>query len=156
MRLYRIIGAGWAGTQGDAKAKSKAANAPWHECEVPTDKPGLLAFLEHRNVAGAEEEPRQLVQLRQPLERDPMDAAAEAPTKDVAGSLEQHLPSGISNDGHPDARPAFTSAQVSASALPRSEKVRDVCYLVSKMNAGELGFVALEVIARGAKLGGVA
>lgn len=71
-------------------------------------------------------------------------------------SLRDHLGADdIMDDGHPRGRSAFTGAQVAASALPTSIKVQDVCQLISKMNAGELGFVALEVIARGASLGGI-
>lgn len=55
MRLYRIVGRGWAGTQAEAKAKSRELGAPFHEAEVPTDKPGLLAFLDRRNVPFSDE-----------------------------------------------------------------------------------------------------
>lgn len=44
MRLYRI-GALWRGTEADAKAAAKEAGEDWHKVEVPTDKPGLLGFL---------------------------------------------------------------------------------------------------------------
>ena len=44
MRLYRI-GAVWRGTQADAKAEAKRSGLEWVEIDVPTDKPGLLAWL---------------------------------------------------------------------------------------------------------------
>jgi hypothetical protein len=56
MRLYQIHIAGavldWAGTQADAKASAKQHQAQisdrqveWAETDVPTDKPGLIAWL---------------------------------------------------------------------------------------------------------------
>jgi hypothetical protein len=44
MRLYRI-GALWRGTEAEAKAAAREAGQEWQKVEVPTDKPGLLAFL---------------------------------------------------------------------------------------------------------------
>lgn len=79
MRLYRILGAAWAGTQADAKAAAKDANTPWHEYEVPTDKTGLLAFLNERNVPAQADEVAQLEEKRVPMPRDPMDAPAAEP-----------------------------------------------------------------------------
>lgn len=42
MRLYRTGAGQWTGTQADARA---LAGKDWAEIEVPTDKPGLLAWL---------------------------------------------------------------------------------------------------------------
>jgi hypothetical protein len=84
MRLYRILGAGWAGTQADAKAAAKDAGAPWHEFDVPTDKPGLLAFLSDRNVPAQPDERAKVDALRVPLERDPLDAPAATPATPAA------------------------------------------------------------------------
>jgi hypothetical protein len=77
MRLYRIIGAAWAGTQADAKRSAGEHSAPWHETDVPTDKPGLLAWLNDRNVPARTEELELLEAARVPLERDPMDVGGE-------------------------------------------------------------------------------
>lgn len=44
MRLYRI-GALWRGTEADAKAAARETGVGCEKIEVPTDKPGLLAFL---------------------------------------------------------------------------------------------------------------
>ena len=41
MRLYRTRTGRWVGTQTDARADGKG----WQQVEVPTDKPGLLTFL---------------------------------------------------------------------------------------------------------------
>lgn len=51
MKLYRIQGQSraarwqWAGTQDDAKRAAKECGGFWEPYEVPTDKPGLLGFL---------------------------------------------------------------------------------------------------------------
>lgn len=47
MRLYKTDMGGWAGTQADARklALSDGSEGLWKQVEVPTDKPGLLAFL---------------------------------------------------------------------------------------------------------------
>ena len=42
MRLYRTAAGQWAGTQADAR---DLAGKAWEEVDVPTDKPGLLAWL---------------------------------------------------------------------------------------------------------------
>lgn len=51
MRLYQIRDIGfWLGTQAEAKAASKEHGLPWNECDVPTDKAGLMAFLAEHQV----------------------------------------------------------------------------------------------------------
>lgn len=52
MRLYVTPAGRWAGTQADAKAIGKE-DGGWEEFEVPTDKPGLLEFLNSRQVGAA-------------------------------------------------------------------------------------------------------
>lgn len=79
MKLYRILGHAWAGTQADAKAASKEHKAPWRAVEVPTDKPGLLAFLTARNVAGNEDEAAQPIVIAAPLVREPLDLPRDEP-----------------------------------------------------------------------------
>jgi hypothetical protein len=89
MRLYRILETGWAGTQDDAKIRSKEAGRPWHVFDVPTDKPGLLAFLEERNVPASESELGQVDKPRELLEPEPMDAPpapAEPPRQQLQDS----------------------------------------------------------------------
>lgn len=49
MRLYRLIVAGrprYVGTQADARAMKRDTGAAWTEIDVPTDKAGLLDFLD--------------------------------------------------------------------------------------------------------------
>jgi hypothetical protein len=49
MKLYQSPDGVWTGTQADAKAHAREAGVSWREVEVPTDKAGLMAFLnEHR------------------------------------------------------------------------------------------------------------
>lgn len=48
MRLYCTDAGQWAGTQADARA---LAGKAWEEVDVPTDKPGLLAWLNGNKVA---------------------------------------------------------------------------------------------------------
>lgn len=48
MRLYRLIlrdRAHYVGTQADARAMKRETGIAWTEIDVPTDKAGLLAFL---------------------------------------------------------------------------------------------------------------
>jgi len=45
MRLYRTEIGQWAGTQADARKFAATHGVDWEQVEVPTDKPGLLAWL---------------------------------------------------------------------------------------------------------------
>lgn len=48
MRLYRLIVRGrarYVGTQADARAMKRETGEAWAEIDVPTDKAGLLVFL---------------------------------------------------------------------------------------------------------------
>lgn len=44
MRLYVTAKGRWAGTQADAKILARE-DGGWEQCDVPTDKDGLIAFL---------------------------------------------------------------------------------------------------------------
>ena len=94
MKLYRILGKGWAGTQAEAKAMSREHSRPSHETNVPTDKPGLLAWLNERNVPatigcgdhGGIPEPETDApggSLPEQAARVPTDAPEQAPTLDT-------------------------------------------------------------------------
>lgn len=51
MRLYVTEKGRWAGTQADANALLKEhGDKGWEQVEVPTDKPGLLSFLDVHRV----------------------------------------------------------------------------------------------------------
>ena len=45
MRLYRTDRGSWFGTQAEAKAEAKTFECNWWIVEVPTDKAGLLGWL---------------------------------------------------------------------------------------------------------------
>lgn len=49
MRLYRTAKGRWVGTQDDARKDGKG----WTQVETPTDKPGLLAFLNDNTPTSA-------------------------------------------------------------------------------------------------------
>lgn len=142
-------------TQDEARTACKARGlrpSEFEKHDVPTDKAKLKDYVNDL-----------LAQAHEMAPGRPQTAAAavsaDEPADDSTGgdaSLGRHFPTGTAADGFPEARCAYTPAQVAASALPRSEKVQDVCHLIAKMPAGELGFVALEVIARGARLSGLA
>lgn len=59
MRLYKTDMGGWAGTQADAKklASEDGSEGLWAQVEVPTDKPGLLAFLNDSFAWSPDREP---------------------------------------------------------------------------------------------------
>ena len=82
MRLYRVSGQSaaerreWVGTQADAKARSKERGGFFDLVEVPTDKDGLIAYLNgmeapaelsrdeilHSNTPEAQEAAKRLMQ----------------------------------------------------------------------------------------------
>lgn len=70
MRLYVTTAGRWAGTQADAARLGKEDGARWEQIEVPTDKPGLLEFLNTRHVAATSPEP-------EPVPADAPAASAE-------------------------------------------------------------------------------
>lgn len=45
MKLYRAAGHLWLGTQAEAKAVAREHGTKWTAVDVPTDKPGLIAWL---------------------------------------------------------------------------------------------------------------
>lgn len=53
MRLYRTRSGNWVGTQADATrvAREDGSNGHWRQVEVPTDKPGLIAWLGSQQIA---------------------------------------------------------------------------------------------------------
>lgn len=74
MRLYRLIVADrphYVGTQADARALKRETSAAWSEVEVPTDKAGLIAFL---NEIAAAAPPLRVATLPQTLEPAPITA----------------------------------------------------------------------------------
>lgn len=52
MRLYKTTIGQWAGTQADARTFKATHGVDFEQVEVPTDKPGLLDFL-NRHAVGS-------------------------------------------------------------------------------------------------------
>lgn len=50
MKLYQTTLGQWAGTQADARALKATHGVDFEQVEVPTDKPGLLEFLNRHQV----------------------------------------------------------------------------------------------------------
>ncbi|MEO1169633.1 MAG: hypothetical protein AAFW97_13075 [Pseudomonadota bacterium] len=107
MRLYRTADGEWIGTQADAR--SAAEGRGWEQVEVPTDKAGLLGFLndmeaknprrEASSILQAPEEAEAVKQSNRDLQRsidiDEEIAAADFPTtirlaEHIHGRLEEH------------------------------------------------------------------
>jgi hypothetical protein len=88
MRLYLVTdghGSDWEGTQDDAKRKAREYAAKWDQVEVPTDKAGLLNFLNELphaailptlGIAAICEDPIP-VDRRDPPQAEPNPAAAQ-------------------------------------------------------------------------------
>jgi len=134
-------------TQADANREARErglkVRAPDMEHEVPIVKAELMAYI------NALMETKGAVQRVTPSD----DASAAEPEVDLDQHTGRHA---LAEDGYENGPPDFTSTQVAAHVLPKTQKVRDVCFIISKMKADELGIIALEVIARGARLGGLA
>lgn len=45
MRLYLTSAGEWTGNQSDAAGLARANGGTWEQIDVPTDKPGLIAWL---------------------------------------------------------------------------------------------------------------
>lgn len=83
MRLYRTTAGEWTGTQDEAR---KLAGKAWETVEVPTDKAGLLAFLNREAeetfkgiTAMAEVAARKPQESTERLEAPPVSTRTEAP-----------------------------------------------------------------------------
>ena len=77
MKLYRIntvTGPRWHGTQADAKAEAKQLGTEFAQVDVPTDKPGLIAWLNAQMATDVQPETHQL----DPLEAAELRAVAAA------------------------------------------------------------------------------
>lgn len=82
MKLYLIPSTGeWLGTQADAKAAAREVGCDFDQLEVPTDKTGLLEFLNRHQVGQLEDLPdRGGFAAPVPAKQDPTDwITADAP-----------------------------------------------------------------------------
>lgn len=50
MKLYRVRNADWFGTQAEAKSGARQLGREYDQVEVPTDKPGLLSWLNKNTI----------------------------------------------------------------------------------------------------------
>jgi hypothetical protein len=86
VRLYQIIATGsWFGTQADAKTAARQAGCSYEQVEVPTDKPGLLCFLNVRVGTPATDTPPN---DDPPEDRRKAEAAGLVPLRPVNQSQE--------------------------------------------------------------------
>lgn len=125
MNLYLTATGQYAGTQKDAGK----GHTP---VEVPTDKAGLLAYLNG---------------LTRPEDATPVEAPE---------SLAESLPAPevpMEADGHPVAYTAFTRAQVDGMFRQTPEALRELLHRISKLSFRDLGYVAFEVGYRYSKQG---
>jgi hypothetical protein len=121
-------------TQADANREARErglkVRAPEMQHDVPTDKAGLMGYINAMFAAG-----EQAVE-RAPTQADQIEAAADRFEQDAAK----------------DHKPAYTQEQVDAMFQPRSKEApldRDaVCTAIADMDGTDLGMVALEVTAR--------
>lgn len=148
MIFYLVLGTSsapscLAGTQADAKAMARERGTSWEQHDVPTDKAGLMDYVNQL-----------MADVSAEMHKDRLAPPGHCGDEYEPEPEPDDVP--LAEDGHPDHRSAFTSAQVAAYALPRNPKVQDICHAVTKLTAADLGYVALEVIARGARLGGLA
>lgn len=134
MKLYKVPGA----PPGTRWHSSKSGLKDFDELEMPKEgRQGMADFLNANEGEVGE----------------PQDFLAAAEQRAVRAAEPASRP--MEADGHPVHRSAYTVVEVAASALPKSIVVQDICHAVAKLRAADLGYVALEVMARAARLGGV-
>jgi len=143
----------WLNAFADAKREARNLKCTWSQEDVPTDKPGLMAYI--NNLMGSAGGPVGLAGST-PVAPHLPEVTGDPHSEDTPSLDEYTGRHEIAADGIENGPPGYTRAQIEAGVMPKTQKLRDVCFIISKMTAGELGTVALEVIARGAKIGGAA
>lgn len=147
MRLYITATGRFVGTQDEARKDGRG----WYLEEVPTDKQSLIDYLNER---AANTEPGDAIQVPvPPVGEDPMDppcAYCGEPTVqgdcgDPECEANKSTDLGTADDGLPEARTAFTAAQIHHMFKPHPAHLRELCYQISKLKAEDLGAVAFEV-----------
>lgn len=146
MIFYQVLGTTAApcclvGTQIDAKRLAREHGTGWEQVDVPTDKTGLMEYI-NKLKADANAE----LHYSNSQQTTVVEEVAERPMNPDVG---------LDDDGHPKRRSGFTSTQVETCKLEkRSDHVQDLCYHISKLTSGkDLGLVALEVAAKFTKIG---
>lgn len=147
MIFYQVLGTSAApcclvGTQIDAKRLARQRGTSWEQVDVPTDKTGLMEYINQLKADVSSEMHGTSNELSQPAYTQTEDRPMNP---DV----------GLDDDGHPKRRSGYTSVQVETCNLEkRSDHVQDLCYHISKLTTGkDLGLVALEVAAKFTKIG---
>lgn len=128
MKLYTINGQSlreprsWAGTQDEAKKGAKAIGGFWEPVEVPTDKPGLIAFLngmeEPRYPQGNQEvDELHLAEQRAIAAARPRSDIVDQPSAGACSTCGRHY----GYDHYESAMTARTSlAQIDAGMIARA------------------------------------
>ncbi len=126
MRLYLTATGRYVGTQAEARADGK----DWTPEEVPTDKAGLIAYLNRLTLV------------------DPTPTTASTPLDDIrqSNTEEARVKANVLMNQ------PLTQAKVDEMFEPRATRpvlARDaVCDIISRYEGTDLGYVALEVAAR--------
>lgn len=78
MKLYVTPLGQWAGTQADARAFKATHGVSFEQIDVPTDKPGLLEFLNRHQVGALEQLPDRGGDFKDPAPSTPAPVAYDA------------------------------------------------------------------------------
>lgn len=152
MRLYRTADGQWAGTQAAARAACRDAaidGKAWEELDVPTDKPGLLDWLnQHCGPATVEafRAERELDKLR---ERAAESAPAPIEQIKIMGG---NLPHITSDDPTIWRRITRIPWEEQAQAEPASITLTDVEAFIQAADAFDLRSLFENIVLRGREL----
>jgi hypothetical protein len=81
MRLYVTPAGRWAGTQAEAKQLAREEGSGWEQVDVPTDKEGLLSFLDSHRVNAMHGEARAMIDAGR---IEPAEPVQERPTRSLS------------------------------------------------------------------------
>lgn len=127
MKLYRSLGRHWTGTQSDAKAAQGGKD--FEQFEVPTDKAGLLDFLNTFDVRPGDTVPARAEEQADELDHDPLgDILGTAPPATVIKvTAGPGAPTAACPACARDARAASmsTSAEAAVCAMADLEDITD-------------------------------
>lgn len=87
MRLYVTPAGRWAGTQAEAKELAREEASGWEQRDVPTDKDGLLSFLNAHAVDAMHGDARAMIEAHANQEPTPAPTSAPAPVTYADRSL---------------------------------------------------------------------
>ena len=131
MRLYVTPKGRWAGTQADATALAKEGDGGWEQRDIPTDKDGLLGFLNEHRVNAIHAEARAMIEpvaISRPLQPH-LDTIVGAAA----------IPAGVKLDNTQRAAVARNIAieqEIEAAPLARALALFDACaYRINELVA---------------------